>query len=269
MHADARRVTSELMRRQASRARRRQDRCRRGINRRSVNNPARTTRRACCVGAMVAVWQAADGVQGPGVGCDGRGQPGTNGQLWHGQGCAHPGGRDSLSAIAFALEGDPRDYDPSAEAVTLDAKPRADRLNGPRLPLVLLTSAHSVHGRVDAALVSAQIAQIRRHRRRRLTRPAIAPIGGIVRVPGAELITESDVESGRNTAGSPFRSLIGVDFSASRCAQITVICAPPPKRIDRAVGRSESANLHTQRIGIGRGLCHAMPPRAAWAGPAG
>jgi hypothetical protein len=28
--------------------------------------------------------------------------------------------RESLSAIAFALEGDPRDYDPSAEAVTLE-----------------------------------------------------------------------------------------------------------------------------------------------------
>jgi hypothetical protein len=28
--------------------------------------------------------------------------------------------RTSLSAIAFALEGDPRDYDASAEAVTLD-----------------------------------------------------------------------------------------------------------------------------------------------------
>jgi predicted RNA binding protein YcfA (HicA-like mRNA interferase family) len=28
--------------------------------------------------------------------------------------------RESLSAVAFALEGDPRDYDPSAEAVTLD-----------------------------------------------------------------------------------------------------------------------------------------------------
>ena len=28
--------------------------------------------------------------------------------------------RESLSAIAFALEGDPRDYDPSSEAVTLD-----------------------------------------------------------------------------------------------------------------------------------------------------
>jgi hypothetical protein len=28
--------------------------------------------------------------------------------------------RASLSAIAFALEGDPRDYDPSAEAVTVD-----------------------------------------------------------------------------------------------------------------------------------------------------
>lgn len=27
---------------------------------------------------------------------------------------------ESLSAIAFALEGDPQDYDPSAEAVTLD-----------------------------------------------------------------------------------------------------------------------------------------------------
>ncbi len=27
---------------------------------------------------------------------------------------------NSLSAIAFALEGDPRDYDASAEAVTLD-----------------------------------------------------------------------------------------------------------------------------------------------------
>jgi hypothetical protein len=28
--------------------------------------------------------------------------------------------QESLSAIAFALEGDPRDYDPSADAVTLD-----------------------------------------------------------------------------------------------------------------------------------------------------
>jgi hypothetical protein len=28
--------------------------------------------------------------------------------------------RESLSAIAFALEGDPRDYDADAEAVTLD-----------------------------------------------------------------------------------------------------------------------------------------------------
>jgi hypothetical protein len=28
--------------------------------------------------------------------------------------------RESLSAVAFALEGDPSDYDPSAEAVTLD-----------------------------------------------------------------------------------------------------------------------------------------------------
>jgi hypothetical protein len=28
--------------------------------------------------------------------------------------------QQSLSAIAFALEGDPRDYDPLAEAVTLD-----------------------------------------------------------------------------------------------------------------------------------------------------
>jgi hypothetical protein len=28
--------------------------------------------------------------------------------------------RDALSAIAFALEGDPRDYDPSSEAVALD-----------------------------------------------------------------------------------------------------------------------------------------------------
>jgi hypothetical protein len=28
--------------------------------------------------------------------------------------------RESLSAIAFALEGDPRDYDSDAEAVTLD-----------------------------------------------------------------------------------------------------------------------------------------------------
>ena len=27
--------------------------------------------------------------------------------------------RESLSATAFALEGDPRDYDPSSEAVTL------------------------------------------------------------------------------------------------------------------------------------------------------
>ena len=30
--------------------------------------------------------------------------------------------RESLAAIAFALEGDPRDYDPSAEAVTLDVR---------------------------------------------------------------------------------------------------------------------------------------------------
>lgn len=29
---------------------------------------------------------------------------------------------ESLSAIAFALEGDPRDYDCAAEAVTLDVK---------------------------------------------------------------------------------------------------------------------------------------------------
>jgi hypothetical protein len=28
--------------------------------------------------------------------------------------------REALSAIAFALEGDPRDYDPSSEAVALD-----------------------------------------------------------------------------------------------------------------------------------------------------
>jgi hypothetical protein len=28
--------------------------------------------------------------------------------------------RESLSAIAFVLEGDPSDFDPSAEAVTLD-----------------------------------------------------------------------------------------------------------------------------------------------------
>jgi hypothetical protein len=28
---------------------------------------------------------------------------------------------ESLPAISFALEGDPQDYDPSAEAVTLDA----------------------------------------------------------------------------------------------------------------------------------------------------
>jgi hypothetical protein len=28
--------------------------------------------------------------------------------------------QESLAAIGFALEGDPRDYDPSAEAVTLD-----------------------------------------------------------------------------------------------------------------------------------------------------
>jgi hypothetical protein len=28
--------------------------------------------------------------------------------------------QQSLSAVAFALEGDPRDYDPLAEAVTLD-----------------------------------------------------------------------------------------------------------------------------------------------------
>jgi hypothetical protein len=30
--------------------------------------------------------------------------------------------RQCLSAIAFALEGDPRDYDTGAEAVTLDVK---------------------------------------------------------------------------------------------------------------------------------------------------
>jgi hypothetical protein len=29
-------------------------------------------------------------------------------------------GRDALSAIAFALEGDPRDYDTDAEILTLD-----------------------------------------------------------------------------------------------------------------------------------------------------
>ena len=29
-------------------------------------------------------------------------------------------GRDALSAIAFALEGDPRDYDTDAETLTLD-----------------------------------------------------------------------------------------------------------------------------------------------------
>jgi hypothetical protein len=29
---------------------------------------------------------------------------------------------ESLSAIAFALEGDPRDYDSAAEAVTLDVR---------------------------------------------------------------------------------------------------------------------------------------------------
>jgi hypothetical protein len=28
--------------------------------------------------------------------------------------------RDSLAAINFALQGDPRDYDPSAETITLD-----------------------------------------------------------------------------------------------------------------------------------------------------
>lgn len=28
--------------------------------------------------------------------------------------------RDCLAAVAFALEGDPRDYDPGADAVTLD-----------------------------------------------------------------------------------------------------------------------------------------------------
>jgi hypothetical protein len=28
--------------------------------------------------------------------------------------------RESISAIAFALEGDPRDYDPPADAITLD-----------------------------------------------------------------------------------------------------------------------------------------------------
>jgi hypothetical protein len=30
--------------------------------------------------------------------------------------------RDCLSAIAFALEGDPADFDPTAEALTLDVK---------------------------------------------------------------------------------------------------------------------------------------------------
>jgi hypothetical protein len=30
--------------------------------------------------------------------------------------------RESPAAIGFALEGDPRDYDPSAEAVTLDVR---------------------------------------------------------------------------------------------------------------------------------------------------
>jgi hypothetical protein len=30
--------------------------------------------------------------------------------------------RKSLSAIAFALEGDPREFDPSAQAVTLDVR---------------------------------------------------------------------------------------------------------------------------------------------------
>jgi len=30
--------------------------------------------------------------------------------------------RESLSAIAFALEGDPREFDPSAQAVTLDVR---------------------------------------------------------------------------------------------------------------------------------------------------
>ena len=30
--------------------------------------------------------------------------------------------RESLSAIAFALEGDPREFDPSAQAVTLNVR---------------------------------------------------------------------------------------------------------------------------------------------------
>jgi hypothetical protein len=30
--------------------------------------------------------------------------------------------RESLTAIAFALEGDPREFDPSAQAVTLDVR---------------------------------------------------------------------------------------------------------------------------------------------------
>ena len=30
--------------------------------------------------------------------------------------------RESLSAIAFALEGDPREFDPSAQAVTVDVR---------------------------------------------------------------------------------------------------------------------------------------------------
>jgi hypothetical protein len=32
----------------------------------------------------------------------------------------HDAEQDSLSAIAFALEGNPADYDPTAEALTLD-----------------------------------------------------------------------------------------------------------------------------------------------------
>ena len=34
----------------------------------------------------------------------------------------HDAERECLSAIAFALEGDPRDYDREAEALTLDVK---------------------------------------------------------------------------------------------------------------------------------------------------
>jgi hypothetical protein len=37
--------------------------------------------------------------------------------------------QECLSAIAFSLEGNPEDYDPAAEAITLDVKVAPARLN--------------------------------------------------------------------------------------------------------------------------------------------